>query len=564
MNAPAPAAQLTQAEPALELIPRSAIEPSTTRIQAARRARFDAVALQDLADSIRACGLLQPLLVRPHPQPTAHRRYELVAGERRWRAAHLADLALVPAIVRPLTDLQVLEAQLVENLQREGLGPLEEAEGYRELMALRSLTPEQLGEQIGKSRRWVYSRLKLLELGHEAREALAQGKLDASRALIVARTRAPKLQAKALKLATARTWDDSDLLYSVRQLAEHLERANLTQPLARAPFALGDATYFRFVPVPGRRGQEDAEPCPACVDCPSRSGNCDPEATDANVCTDVPCYESKVEQHGERRKRDLRAAGRPVVAGDEAKALLPDRHTVVGHMDLDDDDHDFLDTSHVPEQIDGESAADFDRREKAYFDRPPVTLRAALAQALADGRIQPVVVEDPRDKSLRELVPVNAAAKLLKQQGIEVPQWVARRTAQDAPPHDPEQAKRQAEAQRERQEQETTYRRALLAAVFAKASGPLTRAELVEIAQTALDDCDRNELDTLYGGKIPTPGIAKDTELGRLIRIAGVLQCVETYASPAKLLALAKRVKVDPAKVKAQLRDAGKPKGKKK
>jgi ParB/RepB/Spo0J family partition protein len=159
MNAPTRAAEL--AEPKLELIPLTAIAPSETHIQRLRRKRYDLETLKDLAASIGKLGVQQPGVVRKLPALRGLAAYELVAGERRWRASRLANTAHFPAIIRELTDAQVLEIQLVENIQRETLHELEEAVGYEELMKVGSLSAEQVAEKVGKSRSWVYSRLNL-------------------------------------------------------------------------------------------------------------------------------------------------------------------------------------------------------------------------------------------------------------------------------------------------------------------------------------------------------------------------------------------------------------------
>jgi ParB/RepB/Spo0J family partition protein len=199
MNAPTRAADL--ADPKLELIPLTAIAPSETHIQQLRRKRYDLETLKDLAASIGKLGVQQPGVVRKLKAMRGLASYELVAGERRWRASRLADTAHFPAIVRELTDAQVLEIQLVENIQRETLHELEEAVGYEELMKVGSLSAEQVAEKVGKSRSWVYSRLNLLRLDGAARQALEEGRLDVSRALIVARVTDPEDRAQALQLA---------------------------------------------------------------------------------------------------------------------------------------------------------------------------------------------------------------------------------------------------------------------------------------------------------------------------------------------------------------------------
>ncbi len=137
------------------------------------RKAFDETKLKELAESIRQQGVLQPVLVRRDG-----RGYKLIAGERRWRAAQLAGLREVPAIVREATDGEAFELALVENLQRTDLNPIEEAHGYKRLMDERHLTQEQVAARVGKDRSTVANALRLLALPEEVKSMLADGELD--------------------------------------------------------------------------------------------------------------------------------------------------------------------------------------------------------------------------------------------------------------------------------------------------------------------------------------------------------------------------------------------------
>ena len=134
---------------------------------------FDEVRLKELAESIRAQGLIQPVLVRKDAEG-----YRLIAGERRWRAAQLAGLQEIPSIVREASDAQAFELALVENLQRADLNPIEEAEGYRRLIDEFSLTQEQVSHKVGKDRSSVANALRLLGLPEEVKDMLSDGALD--------------------------------------------------------------------------------------------------------------------------------------------------------------------------------------------------------------------------------------------------------------------------------------------------------------------------------------------------------------------------------------------------
>ena len=152
----------------------SEIEPNLSQ----PRKEFDEEALNELADSIAAHGVLQPLLVRP----TKNGMYQIVAGERRWRAARMAGLSEVPALIRELSDEETDQVALIENLQREDLNAVETAEGYRRLMDKYGMTQEQLSEAVGKSRPAVANTLRILNLPKEILPLVSSGKLSAGHA----------------------------------------------------------------------------------------------------------------------------------------------------------------------------------------------------------------------------------------------------------------------------------------------------------------------------------------------------------------------------------------------
>lgn len=171
--APAPGPMETP----IELIRRNPDQPRRT---------FTEAQIDELADSIREKGVLQPILVRP--APGAPGEFQIVAGERRWRAAQKAGLATIPALVRELDDRQVLEIGIVENIQRADLNPVEEALGYRALMERFGRTQEALSQIVGKSRSHVANTLRLLNLPEPVRDHLVEGRLSAghARALLMA------------------------------------------------------------------------------------------------------------------------------------------------------------------------------------------------------------------------------------------------------------------------------------------------------------------------------------------------------------------------------------------
>jgi len=152
----------------------SEIEPNKNQ----PRKEFEQAALEELADSIREHGVIQPLLVRRLDAGG----YQLVAGERRWRAARMAGLDVVPVVIRDLSDTEVMEVALIENLQREDLNIMEEAAGYHALMEEYDMTQDQVASRVGKSRSAVANALRLLNLPDEVAAMVREGKLSAGHA----------------------------------------------------------------------------------------------------------------------------------------------------------------------------------------------------------------------------------------------------------------------------------------------------------------------------------------------------------------------------------------------
>lgn len=287
------------------------------------RKHFDAAKLDELALSIRAHGVLQPILVRAWqvgmklPKNSSGLaacfgdmagKHEIVCGERRWRASQIAGVATIPAIVRELTDQEVLELQITENLQREDVHPLEEAEGYERLMKGYGYTADSLGDKIGKSRAYIYARLKLLALTPPCRELFYEGKLTASTALLIARIPGATLQIKAAGEITKPTYTGDPMSY--RAAADYLQRT-YTFDLDDATWKLDDATLVK------KAGSCDA--------CPHRSGNdliLFAEIEDPNVCTNPPCFADKRETNFLRLKDIARKSGREIVSGKEAEEAM--------------------------------------------------------------------------------------------------------------------------------------------------------------------------------------------------------------------------------------------------
>ena len=182
----------TMEAPGIREIPVDQLEPSPFQ----PRRTMDSTALAELADSIKARGILQPLLIRPHP--TEKDRYQIIAGERRWRAATAAGLHQIPALIRPLSDLDAMAAALVENLQRQDLNVMEEAEGYTRLVGEFGLAHDDLAQAVGKSRSHIANTIRLTKLPEAAQAAVRSGQLSAGHARALLSHADPEQALKAI------------------------------------------------------------------------------------------------------------------------------------------------------------------------------------------------------------------------------------------------------------------------------------------------------------------------------------------------------------------------------
>lgn len=286
----------------LDKVVRSTINP---------RRRFNEGALNELASNIRRHGVLQPILCRP-TKVGENEFFEIVAGERRWRASRIAEQPQIPAIVREMTDTEALEIAVIENAQREDLHPLEEAEGFEALLKsyghseANTQSADDLAAKIGKSRTHIYNRLKLLQLIPDLREAFFKDEFNATVAQLLARLPA-KMQPKAFAALRKATTDGDPI--NVRESAKLL-RAQFHLRLDRATFSIHDASLL--------------EGAPACTQCPKMSGN-EPDLfgdEPDNVCTDGDCFQGKKLAFNERIKASAREEGLEVIDDDNARAML--------------------------------------------------------------------------------------------------------------------------------------------------------------------------------------------------------------------------------------------------
>jgi ParB/RepB/Spo0J family partition protein len=294
------------------------------------RTRYDQKALNELADTIRGVGIMQPILARPlNDMPVTDgsgapvKTYEIVYGHRRVRAGKLAGETTAPVIVRNLTDAQSAQLQAIENVQREPLDAIDEAEGFAHYIAAHGVSKEQLAAEIGRSRTHVYSRLKLLNAVPALREAIQAREIGSEVAVLVSRIHTHKLQEKALASLKSNGRDLTDGgASSFRRIQEFLKE-RFTLNLSDALFDRNDADLVAFAGT--------------CTDCPKRTGNA-PEFEDLkegredrwghkvkgepNLCTDPDCFDAKKKAHLANKAAALEAKGKTVVAGGKARAAI--------------------------------------------------------------------------------------------------------------------------------------------------------------------------------------------------------------------------------------------------
>lgn len=200
------------------------------------RRMFDQKALRELASSIQESGVFQPIILR-QPDPKL-KRYELIAGERRFRASKLAKQTTIPAIIRTMSDEKMMEVAVLENLQREDLTPLEEAQAYQTLMDKLSLTQAQVAERLGKSRPYIANYLRLLGLPNEIKELVSAGKLSMGQARTLLGLKDRKQLVKLAKQAVEKN-------LTVRQLEELVAQMNGTAEKKRAKRRQRKPAYVR-------------------------------------------------------------------------------------------------------------------------------------------------------------------------------------------------------------------------------------------------------------------------------------------------------------------------------
>jgi ParB family chromosome partitioning protein len=258
---------------------------------------FDEHKLEQLADSIRELGVQQPAVVRPSTNGGGEKAlgrttFELIAGERRWRASKIAGKETLPCIVRDLSDVEAIRIQLVENLQRDDVHPLDEAECFRHLLDIGEYDVATLADEVGRSRSYVYQRMKLRDLVDDARELLIEGKITSGHAILLAR-----LPADSQRQALEFLFYYEDNIQPVKDFSRLINQRILLE-LDGAAFPKDDAT---LVPTAG-----------PCTTCPKRTGYepaLFPEITGSDRCTDAGCFNAKLDELVRRRREQLKGTG---------------------------------------------------------------------------------------------------------------------------------------------------------------------------------------------------------------------------------------------------------------
>ena len=210
----------TQGSSTINEIPLDQIEPNANQ----PRSLFDDDKLQELANSIREIGIIQPITLRQ----TAENRFQIIAGERRWRASQMAGLKTIPAYIRTINDQDVMEMALVENIQREDLNPIEIALAYEHLIESTGMTQDRISERVGKSRSAITNYLRLLKLPAQVQISLQKKEIDMGHARALLSLDSPSLQLKVFKETMKNGWSVRKVEEVVNSLknGENIESAN--------------------------------------------------------------------------------------------------------------------------------------------------------------------------------------------------------------------------------------------------------------------------------------------------------------------------------------------------
>lgn len=358
-------------------IPLNLLAPSPTN----PRRRAEAARIESMSISLKKHGQISPIVARPHPAGTrewlaqqGRPLYEIVAGERRWRGATKAELPSLMGIVRELSDFEVLEIQLIENVEREDLEPLDEAAGYQALLQtpdkLQGYTSiDQLAERIGKSRRYVYNRLKLLDLCPKGREAMEAGTLPVSVAQLVAGLPTAEQQAAAIERILIGFGGEpmtykAALDYITREFMLRLEKARFDIRVA----------------------YDAAGPCTSCTKRTGAHADLFADVQGGDMCQDAKCFDAKTEEVHQAELAAARKAGHKVLEKAAALAILPNARggAPIEHRRLDEPCPALTESKHPLRALLGPKfkpviVLDHPTTETVIYVAPEMAVRQALA-----------------------------------------------------------------------------------------------------------------------------------------------------------------------------------------
>ena len=517
----------TRASIDLRVLPLSAFVFSQTAMQVARRQMRTKEEISDRAGNMKHVGVLEPVLARPIPGKVIGEEMsvEMAAGEGRHLSAKQAGIHELPTIIREMTDEQLEQIQIGENLLRDDVHELVEALGY-EMMRKRGKSVDEIHTETGKQKATIYARLKLLALCAEGRTAFLDATVTASVALLIARIPGDEQQMRALKHVAEEHYDGRPMSY--RDAARYVHETFMMK-LSDAPFQRDDTT---LVPNAG-----------ACGPCPMRTGN-QPElfgdVKGADVCTNPACFQAKKAAHTKRELEKAKATGERVIRGGEAKRILPPTHS---YMYSSDGEHKQLRNG-------------FARPRDKCLDDPKKRTYAELA-----GKDAPtVLLQNPDTGRVEKVFEIEAIADRLKAKGLKPPP----KAKNSAEQHEQDNARRKAE-----EEQELTARRAIFQAVLSTAPPKLGREDLAVLISALFErgyGGDENFYATLGwqaqkanrnldGRQVFLGHLLKltDAQLAQLAVAIPVIDVVlENYGKPTELEALAKRFGVDVKKIRSE------------
>jgi len=508
------------------------------------RRHFDAASLGELSLSIASQGVIEPIIVRPAPNRPGDQRnlqvtHEIVVGHRRYRASLLAKLLDIPCVVRDLDDEQVRVMQIHENLHREDVNPIEEADGLAELASVHKVKVDDLVKRTGKSRSYVYGRIRLASAAPEVREACLTGGLGGEIGTRIARLASHKLQVKALKELHKTVYDPATGDMVPAGWASDRESKQL---LSRYVVLLVDVSF-------DLADTKLAERAGACTTCPKRAGN-DPDLAselDPDTCTDPVCFDVKKEAARQRVIVAARKAGRPVLENDEAKAVLPHHWSrPEGYKSLD-----------------GVAFSELESTDGTLETHRQVTWREALERAGKKAPKPTLLVSPHEEDTLLDLITTDQAEKLLTALGVPTPSPAAQAQRSgddeeqeaDGPDERPPEIKAfdqwllWARVRREIMRRVSTSDRTLdelrlLVAVFFEFFDDIPADTAEILGWTAeLDSLAYDDMVAFVAAKTEAMG---GDELGRLLVLLSLEQAPVGYGHQAeKKLALAQRYGVD-------------------